>query len=76
MKIKTCPLCKQKINEKKDRWVHVEDFNKGNKEGEQDCHLDCWRNWDKLRVHSAMNTAIHSLNGMMPNLIKTVKENM
>ena len=76
MKQKICPICKRIIDDKKDRWVHVEDYNKGKKEGEQDCHLDCWRNWDKFRVHNAMNEAMINVKKMMPSMIQAVKENI
>ncbi|KKN48512.1 hypothetical protein LCGC14_0652050 [marine sediment metagenome] len=40
---KTCVICKQKIIEKKERWVRLTDFNKGKQTGEQFYHLECWR---------------------------------
>ena len=40
---KTCVICKQKIIEKKERWVRLTDFNKGKQTGERFYHLECWR---------------------------------
>jgi len=36
-------ICKQKIIEKKERWVRLTDFNRGEQVGEQFYHLECWR---------------------------------
>ena len=40
---KICRKCSGRIDEKKDRYVHVEDFNKGKLEGESWWHLDCFK---------------------------------
>ena len=40
---KMCIICKQKIIEKKERWVRLTDFNKGKQTGEQFYHLECWK---------------------------------
>ena len=40
--IHNCFLCKEKINEKKDRYVHIQDFNRGEKETDKWCHLKCF----------------------------------
>lgn len=37
-----CFLCKLKINPKKDRYVHIQDYNKGKKESDRWCHLQCF----------------------------------
>ena len=42
MKIPNCFLCKEKIIENKDRYVHIQDFNKGEKETDKWCHLTCF----------------------------------
>lgn len=42
MKPDKCFLCKGKINEKKDRYVHIQDFNKGEKEADEWCHFQCF----------------------------------
>lgn len=38
-----CGLCKKDIATKKDKYVHVEDFNKGKKEAEIWCHFECYK---------------------------------
>ncbi len=48
---KICIICKQKIIEKKERWVRLTDFNKGKQEGEQFYHLECWR--DRFRISNS-----------------------
>ena len=40
---KICIICKQKIIEKKERWVRLTDFNKGQEVGQQYYHLECWK---------------------------------
>lgn len=44
MKKMICVICEKQINEKKDRWVNLRDFNKGKFESECFYHLDCWKN--------------------------------
>lgn len=46
-----CIICKEKIIEKKERWVRLTDFNKGKIEGEQFYHLECWR--DRFRISNS-----------------------
>lgn len=41
--MKTCVICKEPIDEKKDRWVRLTDFNKGKQAGEVFYHLSCWK---------------------------------
>ncbi len=41
--IKICIICKEKIIEKKERWVCLTDFNKGKKMDEEFYHLECWK---------------------------------
>ena len=41
---KICLICTKKINEKKDRWTNLRDFNKGKFESECFYHLNCWKN--------------------------------
>ena len=43
-KKKICLICEKKINEKKDKWVNLKDYNKGKFESECFYHLDCWKN--------------------------------
>ena len=38
-----CLICKEKIIEKKERWVRLTDFNRGQQTGEVFYHLECWR---------------------------------
>ncbi len=48
---KICIICKQKIIEKKERWVRLTDFNRGKQVGEQFYHLECWR--DRFRISNS-----------------------
>ena len=49
---KTCIICKEKIIEKKERWVRLSDFNKGKQTGEVFYHLECWR--DRFRISNSL----------------------
>ncbi len=40
---KICVICKEKIIEKKEKWVRLTDFYKKQQTGEQFYHLECWR---------------------------------
>ncbi len=39
---KICIICKEKIIEKKEKWVRLTDFNRGEQVGEQYYHRECW----------------------------------
>ena len=49
---KKCVICKEKIIEKKDRWVRLTDFNRGEQVGEVFYHLECWR--DRFNISNSM----------------------
>jgi len=49
---KTCVICKEKIIDKKDRWVRLTDFNKNVQVGETFYHLECWR--DRFKISNSM----------------------
>lgn len=49
---KICEICKEKIIEKKERWVRLTDFNKGKQVGEVFYHLECWR--DRFRISNSL----------------------
>lgn len=49
---KYCVICKQKIIEKKERWVRLTDFNRGEQTGEQFYHLECWK--DRFRISNSL----------------------
>ena len=46
-----CVICKQKIIEKKERWVRLTDFDRGKQTGERFYHLECWR--DRFRISNS-----------------------
>ncbi len=48
---KICIICEEKIIEKKERWVRLTDFNRGQEVGEQYYHLECWT--DRFRVSNS-----------------------
>ncbi len=48
---KQCIICKEKIIEKKERWVRLTDFNRGAEVGENFYHLECWR--DRFNISNS-----------------------
>ena len=46
-----CVICKEKIIEKKDRWVVLTDFNRGEQVGEVKYHLECWK--DRFNISNS-----------------------
>lgn len=48
---KICIICKQKIIEKKEHWVRLTDFNRGEQVGEVFYHLECWK--DRFRTSNS-----------------------
>ena len=49
---KICIICNEKIIDKKERWVRLTDFNKGEQVGETFYHLGCWR--DRFRISNSL----------------------
>ncbi len=49
---KICVICKQKIIEKKERWVRLTDFDRSKQVGETFYHLECWR--DRFKISNSM----------------------
>ena len=47
----TCVICKEKIIEKKERWVRLTDYDKKQITGETFYHLECWR--DRFRISNS-----------------------
>lgn len=43
MKLDNCFLCKKKINVLKDKYVHIQDFNKLKLETDKWCHHQCFK---------------------------------
>ncbi len=63
--MKTCCRCHQKIDEEKDRWVNVRDFDKGKIVGEKDAHLICWRNMIKKDITNAIREKVNQIVNMV-----------
>ena len=61
-KAKICKGCSKKINEKKEKYTHVEDWNKGKKEGESWWHLNCFI--------EAMGKEDNSIQSVVNNLLE------
>jgi len=64
-----CCKCKNEIDRKKDRWVNVRDFDKGEKSGEVDMHLTCWKDMIRKKMQEALNERANQLTPMLKNLI-------
>ena len=46
-----CLICKEKIIEKKERWVVLTDFDRGQQKGEVKYHLECWK--DRFNISNS-----------------------
>ena len=60
-----CCRCNLEINEEKDRWVNVRDFNMGKVEGEKNLHLTCWKNMIKQDIMNALKEKINQVMSMI-----------
>ncbi len=49
---KKCVICKEKIIEKKERWVRLTDFNRGEQGREEFYHLECWT--DRFNISNSI----------------------
>lgn len=78
MNKKICIICKEKIIEKKERWVRLTDFNKGREVGHQYYHLECWR--DRFRISNSKRKkkmyaqVRNSLGGIINSLQSTSRD--
>ena len=59
--MKICNLCKKEIDTKKEKYVHVEDWNKEEKQREIWCHLKCF--------NKAMNRELNELESQAKSLL-------
>ncbi len=70
----TCIICKEKINESKEKWVHLTDYDKKQVISEQFYHTECWKNRFKIdnsaRKQKMYKQAMNSIGGIM----KTMKQ--
>ena len=75
----TCIICKKNINESKEKWVHLIDYDRKQITGEQFYHLECWKNRFKIdnsaRKQKMMKQAMSSIGGMLKNL-QQMQKNM
>ncbi len=73
-----CVICKGKIIEKKERWVRLTDFNRGEEMGETFYHLECWT--DRFNVSNSARKqkmyakAQESINGMIEKFKEIVPQ--
>lgn len=65
-----CCRCKKEINQKKDRWVNIRDFNQGKNVGEKDMHLICWKNMARESIQKAFNEKAKQISPMLNNLLR------
>ena len=59
--MRTCCRCHKKIQEGRDRWVNVRDFNKGKLVGEKDVHILCWKEMIKNDIANAIKEKVNQL---------------
>lgn len=76
MKNLICSGCKQEINTKKERYVHVEDYDKEKKEQESWWHLQCFKkamNRDLTLLEKQAKEMLEKANGIFNNLPEELK---
>lgn len=64
-----CCRCNKEINQKKDRWVNIKDFNKGKKVNEKDMHLFCWKNMARENIQKAFNEKAKQISPVLDNVL-------
>ena len=73
-----CVICKEKIIEKKERWVRLTDFNRGKEVGEAFYHLECWRDRfnisNSARKQKMYNQAQNAINGIMEKVREIIPQ--
>ena len=77
MKKKICLRCKLPIDEKKDRYVHLEDFFVGEKINESWLHIECFKksmNRDLKELELQAKTILDRTGNMFDRLGLTKKE--
>lgn len=73
--MKICIICKDKIMEKKERWVRLTDFNKGKQTGEVFYHLDCWRDRFKISNTERKKKMYKQSQQAIGNILRAINPN-
>ena len=60
-----CCRCHQEINEEKDRWVNLRDFDKGKIAREKNVHLICWKDMIKKDIVNALKEKVNQIMNMI-----------
>jgi len=74
---KICRRCAGRINEKKERYTHVEDWNKDSLVGESWWHLDCFKksmNRDLTALEKTAAIMLKKANTLYSNIPEEFKE--
>jgi hypothetical protein len=71
--LKQCVICHKQINRKKERYVHLIDYNGKIKDNECFYHLDCWKNKFTIQREKAMNEVRKMFPGVIENLNKVME---
>lgn len=67
-----CVICKEPIDEKKEKWVRLTDFYCETKTGEVFNHLECWR--ERFMITNSERKKIMYSN--MATVLKDAKDNL
>ena len=68
MKNKKCCRCNGIIIVSKDKWVTIQDWEKGEKIAEKDMHIDCWKNMYKEKMQKQIQMVTEKLKSVIPNI--------
>lgn len=69
---KICVICQEKIIEKKERWVRLTDFNKGQEVGQQYYHLECWRDRFNISNSARKKKMYNDVQKSMANIFESI----
>lgn len=63
-----CCRCNKPIDTSYDKWVVIQDWDRGEKTAEKEMHLDCWKKMYQEKVKEQINRVTEKLKSVMPNI--------
>ena len=63
-----CCRCKELIDQSKDKWVVIQDWEKGEKIAQKEMHIICWKNMYKEKMQNQIKMITEKLKLVIPNI--------
>ena len=63
-----CCRCNELIDPSKDKWVVIQDWEKGEKIAQKEMHIACWNNMYKEKMQNQIKMITEKLKAVMPNI--------